>query len=134
MIRTETALAQIALAMGAAGAGGSLSAAERNLADAAAVLPRVLPGEVARVRAAIRAGEDPLGEAFCKLRDAATRRADGAVYTPGQLVGPMVDWVLDQQPGRVVTAAAGRAGSSARYSAGVREQRPSRSIPTRLPR
>jgi adenine-specific DNA-methyltransferase len=120
MIRTEAALAQMALVLGAAGVGGSLSAAERKLADAAAALPRVPPTEAATLRAAIRAGEDPLGDTFCKLRDAAARRADGAVYTPGQLVGPMVDWVLDQQPGRVVDGGSG----SGRFIGEILRRRP----------
>jgi adenine-specific DNA-methyltransferase len=107
MIHTETELAQMAFALGAADAGGSLSAAERKLVSSAAVLPQVPQAKAATVRAAIRAGEDPLGAAFCLLRDPAARRADGAVYTPGQMVGPMVDWVLDQQPGRVVDAGCG---------------------------
>jgi adenine-specific DNA-methyltransferase len=47
------------------------------------------------------------GEAFCTLRDPPRRRADGAVYTPGQLVSPMVDWIVEQSPGRVVDAGCG---------------------------
>ncbi|MGH3157233.1 MAG: Eco57I restriction-modification methylase domain-containing protein [Streptosporangiaceae bacterium] len=120
MIRTEAALAQMALAVGAADVGGSLSSAERNLADAAIVLPRVPPVEAASVRAAIRAGEDPLGDAFSKLRDAATRRADGAVYTPVELVGPMLDWVVDQRPGLVIDGGSG----SGRFIGEILRRRP----------
>jgi adenine-specific DNA-methyltransferase len=107
MTGSEQPLARLALALGAAEAGGPLSAGERKLAHAAAELPPVPGAEAAAARAAIRDGQDPLGEAFCRLRDPATRRADGAVYTPGQLVGPMVDWVLEQSPGRVVDAGVG---------------------------
>jgi adenine-specific DNA-methyltransferase len=110
----------MALALGAVGVGGSLSAAERKLADAAAALPQVPSADAATVRAAIRAGEDPLGYAFCKIRDAAARRADGAVYTPGQVVGPMVDWVLDQQPRRVVDGGSG----SGRFIGEILRRRP----------
>jgi adenine-specific DNA-methyltransferase len=107
MIRSEQSLALLALALGAAEAGGPLSAGERKLGRAAAGLPRVPSDELAAVRAAIRDGQDPLGQAFCGLRDPARRRADGAVYTPGRLIGPMVDWVLEQSPGRVVDAGCG---------------------------
>jgi adenine-specific DNA-methyltransferase len=107
MIRSEQSLARLALGLGAADAGGPLSAAESRLADSSVGLPPVSNGEAAEVRAAIRDGQDPLGEAFCTLRDPARRRADGAVYTPGQLVGPMVDWVLEQSPGRVVDVGCG---------------------------
>ena len=120
MIRTETALAQMALALGAADAGGSLSAAERRLADAAAALPRVPPTAAATAAAAIRAGADPLGDAFYRLRDATARRADGAVYTPDLLVGPMVAWVLDQQPGRVIDGGSG----SGRFIGEILRRRP----------
>src|ERR1700741_958088 len=88
MIRSEQSLARLALTLGAAEAGGPLSAGERELARAAAELPPA-PGPPA-------AGAP-----------AATRRAAGAVYTPGQLVGPMVDWVQEQSPSRVVDAGAG---------------------------
>jgi adenine-specific DNA-methyltransferase len=107
MIGSERALTGLALALGAAGAGGPLSPGEQKLARSAAGLPPVSSGEAAAVRAAIGDGQDPLGEAFCTLRDPALRRADGAVYTPGQLVRPMVDWILTQSPGRVVDAGCG---------------------------
>jgi len=55
----------------------------------------------------IRAGGDPLGEAFCALRAAAARRADGAFYTPLPIVRSMVAWTLDHDPARVVDAGCG---------------------------
>lgn len=122
MTSSEQSLARLALTLGAAEAGGRLSAAERRLARAAVGLPPVSSGEVTAVTAAIRDGQDPLGKAFCALRDPARRRADGAVYTPGQLVGPMVGWVLEQSPGRVVDAGCGSGrfiGEIVRRDAGV---------------
>jgi adenine-specific DNA-methyltransferase len=119
-MRTEAALVRMALALGAAEVGGSLSAAEKELADAAAALPQVTWAEADTMLAAIRAGEDPLGDAFCKLRDAAARRATGAVYTPGQLVNPMVSWVLDQHPARVVDGGSG----SGRFIGEILRRRP----------
>jgi methylase of polypeptide subunit release factors len=122
MTGSERSLARLALTLGAAGAGGPLSAGERALARSAAALPPVPGGEAAEVRAGIGDGQDPLGEAFCRLRDPARRRADGAVYTPGQLVSPMVDWILDQSPGRVVDAGCGSGrfiGEIIRRDAGI---------------
>ncbi len=120
MIQSEGSLVRLALALGAAEAGGSLFCDESRLARAFADQPKPGPSEVAWARSAIQAGQDPLGAAFCRLRDAATRRTDGAVYTPGQLVGPMVDWTLDQKPARVVDAGAG----SGRFLAEVLRREP----------
>jgi adenine-specific DNA-methyltransferase len=120
MIESEAVLIQIALALGAAEAGGPLSAAEHDLIRAARDRPKPAPSQLSKLRSDIRDGADPLGEAFCVLRDAATRRADGAVYTPGQLVEPMVDWALDQQPTRVID---GGAGSGRFLAAVLRRQR-----------
>jgi hypothetical protein len=107
MIDSELTLAHLALTLRAAEAGGPLSAGEQRLAGSVAGLSP-MPGDVvADIKAAIRAGQDPLGEAFCTLRDPATRRSHGAVYTPGQLAGPMVSWALEQSPGRIVDAGSG---------------------------
>src|SRR5215468_4659711 len=122
MIDSERSLTGLALTLGAAGAGGPLSAGEQKLARSSAGLPPVPGGEAAAVRAAIGDGQDPLGEAFCALRDPARRRADGAVYTPGQLVRPMVDWIVEQSPGRVVDAGCGSGrfiGEIIRRDAGI---------------
>lgn len=107
MTGSERSLARLALSLSAADAGGPLSPAERALARSAGGLPPVSSDAAAAVITAIRGGQDPLGDAFCAVRAPARRRADGAVYTPGLLVTPMVDWVLDQSPGRVVDAGCG---------------------------
>jgi adenine-specific DNA-methyltransferase len=44
------------------------------------------------LRELIRAGYDPLGEAFCALRSCEERRESGATYTPVAIVQTMVDW------------------------------------------
>ena len=116
----EASLVRLALALGATQAGGALFPDERRLAGAVADLPEPDPGQVAGARSAILAGEDPLGAVFGRVRDAAARRSDGAVYTPGHLVGPMVDWTLDQQPARIVDAGAG----SGRFLAAVLRREP----------
>jgi adenine-specific DNA-methyltransferase len=55
------------------------------------------------LRDLIRAGFDPLGEAFCTLRSPESRRADGATYTPGPIVRAMVDWAAAKKnPERIV--------------------------------
>jgi methylase of polypeptide subunit release factors len=60
------------------------------------------------LRDLIRAGFDPLGEAFCALRSAEDRRADGATYTPGPIVRAMVDWAAAQKnPERIVDPGTG---------------------------
>ena len=97
-----------------------MSADERKLASASTEFAELETSEVAAARLAIRLGSDPLGEAFCTLRDAATRRIDGAVYTPSELVGPMVDWTLDQRPGRLIDAGVG----SGRFLAEVLRRQP----------
>jgi hypothetical protein len=46
--------------------------------------------QVESLRDAILGGDDPLGEVFCSLRNATTRRSLGATYTPHQIVSAMV--------------------------------------------
>ena len=118
----EASLARLALALGAAQAGGPLFPDEGRLAGAVADLPDPDPVQVAEARSAIQAGDDPLGAAFSRVRDAAARRRDGAVYTPGHLIDPMVDWTLAQQPARIVDAGAG----SGRFLAAVLRREPGR--------
>lgn len=57
---------------------------------------------------AVDAGYDPLGDIFCSIRDAKTRRDDGAVYTPPAIVDAMVAWAAaTTQPSRIVDAGCG---------------------------
>lgn len=112
-------IVSLAVALGAVGAGGPLSSAERQLVDGAGALEPA-PEEVASAQAALRAGEDPLGRLFYELRDAAARRGTGTVYTPDEIVEPMVKWVLSQEPERVIDAGCG----SGRYAAAILRARP----------
>jgi SAM-dependent methyltransferase len=114
---TEVDVAALAVALGARRVGGPLSEAERGLADRGGYESSQMIEETA---AALRAGQDPLGDLFCRLRPATQRRAQGAVYTPPLLVSPMVDWVLDQSPSRVVDAGAG----SGRFALEIRRRAP----------
>ncbi len=57
---------------------------------------------------AMLGGEDPLGDAFCRLRRPELRRKAGAVYTPSALVEAMVEWArANGDPVRVVDPGAG---------------------------
>ncbi len=56
----------------------------------------------------IRAGQDPLGEAFCRIRSPEMRRPLGQTYTPEAIVNSMVEWAADAGiPARVVDPGVG---------------------------
>lgn len=58
----------------------------------------------------IRAGQDPLGDAFMRLRPPDQRRPLGATYTPSEIVSSMVAWVVERsRPARVVDPGTGSA-------------------------
>src|SRR2546423_128050 len=100
-------LVRRALDLGALHVGGELSAAEQKLLLLAAKLPEELPADTARTRRRIQSGEDPLGESLCSLRPLKDRRATGAIYTPKELVSPIIDWTLIHDPMRLVDLACG---------------------------
>ncbi len=107
----EEALAAAAVGLGAAQVAG-WSAAEQSLADAAAQtgLARPGPGQASQIRDRILAGEDPLGEAFCRLRDPARRRPAGQTFTPRPVIQAMVGWAARRPtPARVVDPGTGSA-------------------------
>lgn len=58
---------------------------------------------------ALARGEDPLGEAFSRIRNPATRRLSGATYTPPEVVAAMVRRIADRHPSarRIVDCGAG---------------------------
>ena len=71
-----------------------------------AALP--FPGRVRWIARGIAAGDDPLGDAFCRLRPPKTRRRRGAVYTPRPIVESMLRWAAAAgRPARVVDPGAG---------------------------
>ncbi|MCV9964955.1 methyltransferase [Pararhizobium sp. BT-229] len=59
--------------------------------------------------AAIARGGDPLGEAFSRIRNPATRRLSGATYTPSAVVAAMVRRIAERHPDarRIVDCGAG---------------------------
>ena len=116
----ELELARVAVDLGAAGTGGPLSPTEGNLIERTEFVGPAPPGAVDEAGAAILEGEDPLGDAFCRIRGPATRRDAGAFYTPSELVGPMLDWVLGRAPERLIDPGCG----SGRFAAGAVRRRP----------
>lgn len=105
---SESDLVHLIVQLGALDVGGPLSREESSLVGRLERAERsVHKSAIAVVRDAIAAGADPLGQAFYALRSAVARREVGAVYTPTELIRPMVDWVLDQAPGRVLDAGTG---------------------------
>jgi hypothetical protein len=116
----EEALAGMAVRLGAAQVAG-WSGAEQRLAAAAARIGAVGPAgadpadrdgasEATQIRNRILAGEDPLGDAFCRLRGPAQRRPSGQTFTPWPVVQSMADWAARSlTPVRVVDPGTGSA-------------------------
>lgn len=103
-IDSECSLAGLALALLI---GPSILTAEEKLLAQDAVRPSAQL--IAATRGLIAAGTDPLGEAFCALRSADSRRAKGATYTPQTIVNSMIAWARNENknPVRIVDAGAG---------------------------
>jgi adenine-specific DNA-methyltransferase len=106
-IPSGTALARLALDLGAGSVGGLLAAEERALIAEAMREPACEPAMVEVARTRITAGGDPLGDAFTAVRSPLTRRAIGAFYTPPAIVEPMVRWALSKEPTRFVDPGSG---------------------------
>jgi hypothetical protein len=117
---TEQALVSVACLLGAADVAG-WSGAERRLAQREQPQPLSAgraTGEVSRprldialVRDQIQVGQDPLGDAFCALRDQAERRQLGQTFTPPVIIDSMIGWAssLRLRPARVVDPGCGSA-------------------------
>lgn len=83
-----------------------LHAYEKDLISRATEFP---PPKLEGLRKAIRAGEDPLGDAFCSIRSARDRRRVGAVYTPQSIVKAILNWAVStgSVPTRIVDPGSG---------------------------
>ncbi len=82
-----------------------LTPAEQRVVATVAAPDRKL---VQSCREQIRAGADPLGDAYCRLRSTSVRRASGAIYTPDFIVASMVEWAARAgTPARVVDPGTG---------------------------
>lgn len=107
---TERALAAAAIALSAEDI-QPLSEQEASLAHGLRKMASSFSRtSLSRIRDMILAGFDPLGEAFCTLREPEQRRSDGATYTPSPIVNAMVRWAGTQRiPGRIVDPGTGSA-------------------------
>ncbi|MYB62814.1 MAG: N-6 DNA methylase [Gemmatimonadetes bacterium] len=88
IVSDEASLAALSMALGAA--------TVPHVAKQEVVLrknaPDISDQLIAITRDKIKAGDDPLGDAFCELRPASQRRENGAVYTPFTIVKAMLSW------------------------------------------
>lgn len=120
VIESEATLIRVVRDLHAPAFGGPLSPEEQALLSQVSSEPTPVEALEA-LRRSILAGADPLGDAFCALRPPAVRRRAGAVYTPPEIVRPMVDWVLGERPARVIDAGAG----SGRFTLEIARRDPS---------
>lgn len=80
------------------------SAAEKELASHA--MPVSL--DVGELKDLINSGQDPLGDAFCRIRDAVARRPLGQTYTPSSIIESMVAWAANEgSPQRIIDPGVG---------------------------
>jgi adenine-specific DNA-methyltransferase len=119
----ERRLIRLAYDLGAATKGGPLSSAETQLLAEARTLPFSAEEDLEKYRLGILSGDDPLGTELCRVRPAIARRSQGAFYTPPELAEPMVDWILQRSPDRIIDAGCG----SGRFAAAA--VRHSRDLP-----
>lgn len=103
----ELALVRLAAHLNEEGLGGGFSVREERLLGGAAHVPVPPAGIAAAARAGIEAGADPLGDAFTAIRPSKTRRDAGAVYTPADMVAPMIEWALKRNPSRIIDPGCG---------------------------
>lgn len=110
LLSTEAALVRAVAALGGQTVPGCSRIEERLLASRAsrAELPRKV---IADIRRRIKAGHDPLGDSFARIRSAAERRPLGATYTPPPIVALMLDWAVEhaqqKAPARIVDPGVG---------------------------
>ena len=107
-IGSEDALLRLAAALGAEAYGGPLSRTEKaRIRAAISRAPTPTEADIRAAKAAIVTGGDPLGERLSTIRSASERRRAGQVFTPRAIAQPMVDWLLAQNPSRVVDPGCG---------------------------
>ena len=97
------AIVSAALQLGAESVDG-WSDAERKLAKRAASVAV----DVGSLRDEIADGGDPLGEAYCRIRNGEERRSLGQTYTPSTIVMSMLAWAANEiDPARIVDPGSG---------------------------
>jgi len=106
----EPGLLAAAARLGAASVPG-WSRAEQRLAAAGRPGSPAEAAALAAVREQVRAGGDPLGEAFCALRGPVRRRGLGQTFTPAPVIDSMIAWAAASgcRPARVVDPGCGSA-------------------------
>jgi len=99
-------LVRLCLALGVESV-GDLTSDEQKLLDESSGTVR--PEVTAWASQQIREGNDPLGEAYCRLVSPQERRPLGQTYTPDAIIESMVAWASDQKaaPARIVDPGAG---------------------------
>ena len=104
-LKSEQELAGLAWAIIRHGSIADLSSAESEVVDAASEANDCIVGHFVH---AIQQGDDPLGDAFVRLRSARQRRSSGAVYTPPEIVDAMVGWISSKEhPARIIDPGSG---------------------------
>ena len=99
-------LLSMAVSMGARAVPGWTTEEEQLLREVQGTLPLFSSS----MEEAVQAGEDPLGDAFCRLFSSEERRPKGATYTPQPIIDAMLEWAATQvMPDRVVDPGAGSA-------------------------
>jgi len=66
------------------------------------------------IQARIRRGEDPLGQAYCRIKNPAARRDAGQTFTPPDIVATMLAWARSQ--GRKITRIVDPGTGTGRYT------------------
>ncbi|MBX9604110.1 MAG: methyltransferase domain-containing protein [Bryobacteraceae bacterium] len=89
VLNSEVHLLSAAVALGATSVRTPSPSEERLCTDSARSYDA---STLAWLKQQIREGNDPLGEAFLRLRSPAVRRQTGSTYTPIVIVRAMVDW------------------------------------------
>jgi len=106
-LHDERAIVRAAIDLGATNYGGDLSVGESSLVAQSRSCARVPDSVLAQLREAVGSGEDPLGAALCLVRSPVNRRDMGAFYTPQSLASPMMNWVLERKPIRLIDPGCG---------------------------
>lgn len=105
-LQNNDELISIAIELGALKISGLSNTEEKLVAKR--VPPVVDKKTLDSIRSAIKAGNDPLGEAYSTINSAAERRTKGAVYTPQPIVDSMLRWSKARsQPSRIIDAGTG---------------------------
>jgi adenine-specific DNA-methyltransferase len=72
--------------------------------------------------ASIRRGEDPLGQAYCRIKSPAARRGSGQTFTPPDIVATMLAWARSQR--RKITRIVDPGTGTGRYARAALEAFP----------